>query len=474
MFPHWPLTHWLTLHGLVTSVAVLFYVVSSHVMRHRRHPAAAIGWILFMLLLPYVALPSFMAFGSRKLTRPSHSPGPDLSRLCGTDAWAIGTIEALGQPAPAAYRDLNVHEDGSQACHALFDMIDSATASIDLCTFILGCDKVGQAVVDRLCLKARSGVRVRLLLDGIGSLMERPPNLRKLKAAGGEYVLFVPPWHSPLKGRSNLRNHRKLVIADAALNTAHLWCGGRNLAAAYFEGAHGKTPWRDLSFDLKGPLVSQAHDLFEQDWVFARRQRPVKQQERPPIPPQTPADMQAPGAHDGAQLMASGPDQTDDTVYALLVTAAYRARQRIALSTPYFVPDTALLMALCMAARRGVIVDLLVPARSNHGLSDVARNRALRSLAAAGGRIWLMPGMLHAKLAVIDQTLALVGSANLDSRSLFLNYELMVAFHKGSDVQRFTAWFDQEQTAARPYVAHQPGLVRDIGEGMLLWLGFQL
>jgi cardiolipin synthase len=193
----------------------------------------------------------------------------------------------------------------------------------------------------------------------------------------------------------------------------------------------------------------------------------VSSQTRPALPVE-------PLLADGAQLVASGPDQADDTVHALLVTAAYRARQSIALATPYFVPESALLMALCMAARRGVAVDLLLPAKSNHRLSDLARARALRSLAQAGARIWLTPGMMHAKLAAIDDVLALAGSVNLDGRSLFLNYELMFAFHKAADVRRFAAWFDSERSPARPYVAVQPGLVRDAAEGMLLWLGFQL
>ncbi len=172
--------------------------------------------------------------------------------------------------------------------------------------------------------------------------------------------------------------------------------------------------------------------------------------------------------------MASGPDERDDTIHALLVTAAYRARRRIALATPYFVPDSALSMALCMAAKRGVEVELLLPARSNHRLSDFARNRALRSLEQAGGRIWLAPDMMHGKLALIDDTLALAGSANLDSRSLFLNYELMLAFHGKADVQDFARWFAQECGPARRYVGQPPGLMRDLAEGMLLWLGFQL
>ena len=144
-------------------------------------------------------------------------------------------------------------------------------------------------------------------------------------------------------------------------------------------------------------------------------------------------------------------------MYALLVSAAYRARRRIALVTPYFVPDAALLMALCLAARRGVVVDLLLPARSNHRLSDIARGRALRSLAQAGGRIWLAPQMLHAKLAVIDDELALAGSANFDSRSLFLNYELMVAFHAAPRRARVADWFERERASRHALCAQSPG-----------------
>jgi len=450
-----------TLHGLVTTLAVLWYVIASHVMGQRRSPSAAIAWVLFIFLLPYLALPAFLTFGSRKRARPRPGALPDLSRLQSADAWAIETIVALGQPSPASYHELNVHRDGLAARDALLECIDTAQASIDLCTFILRRDRLGNAVVERLCKKARAGVRVRLLLDGLGSLMERHPDLKALVDAGGQVKLFA----SPLEGRTNLRNHRKLLVADAALAAGHLWCGGRNLAAEYFDGRPGEAPWQDLSVDLRGPLVRQASALFERDWAFANG-RPTGVQSSEPAATPVPIG--------GAQLVASGPDQADDTIFALLVTAAHRARKRIALATPYFVPDPALLMALCLAARRGVSVDLLLPARSNHRLSDMARNRSLRSLAAAGGRIWLATGMLHAKLAVIDDVLALTGSANLDSRSLFLNYELMLAFHDAADVRRFAAWFEQARAPASAYVAAQPGLVRDVAEGMLLWLGFQL
>jgi cardiolipin synthase len=257
-------------------------------------------------------------------------------------------------------------------------------------------------------------------------------------------------------------------VVDAARETRRLWCGGRNLAAEYFEGTPGHPPWHDLSFDLTGPLVQQAVALFERDWAFATTERAPLE-----MPPED-SLLDDGGPARGAQLVASGPDQVDDTVYALLLSAAYQARRRIALVTPYFVPDAALVMALSLAARRGVAVELLMPARSNHRLSDIARGRAVRALAQAGVRIWLAPQMLHAKLAVIDDQLALVGSANLDSRSLFLNYELMMAFHETADVRRFGDWFVREKKSARLYTVRQPGLLRDVAEGMVLWVGFQL
>lgn len=455
----------LTLHGLIAALGLLVYVVTAHLFGQRRHPTAAIAWVLFILLLPYAAVPLFLAFGSRKLARP-HAVG-DPAEPADDVPWVLRTTRALGLPPPAAYERLVIDGDGAAALQSLWRVLDGARQSIDLCTFILGRDTLGRQVIDKLSAKARAGVKVRLLLDGMGSVMAGRPDLQPLRAAGAQISLFVPPLSSPLKGRTNLRDHRKMLIVDAATEHAMLWCGGRNLAAEYFVGEPGKTAWHDLSFSLEGALVSQCAALFERDWAFATTQ----------TQPQRRAAASASAAAvavQRAQLVASGPDQIDDTVYALLLTAAYQARRRIALVTPYFVPDAALLMALCLAARRGVGVDLLLPAKSNHRLSDIARNRALRALADAGGRVWLAPQMLHAKLAVIDDELALAGSANFDSRSLFLNYELMVAFQAPDEVRRFAAWFEHERASATPFVARSPGLARDVAEGMVMWVGFQL
>ena len=176
----------------------------------------------------------------------------------------------------------------------------------------------------------------------------------------------------------------------------------------------------------------------------------------------------------GAQLIPSGPDQSDDTVYSLLISSCFTARTRILAVTPYFVPDPTLLMALTLAARRGVAVDLVLPRRSNHRLADMARRAALRDMAAAGARVWLLPGMIHAKAVVIDGDIALAGSANLDERSLFLNYELMIAFYLPQDVQGFARWIELQRAGASLYRARPPNFLREFAEGLVRWLAFQL
>lgn len=483
MFDGLTIAHGLTLHGLVTVLALLIYIIASHLLHQRRHPSAAIAWVLFILLLPYLALPVFLTFGSRKQVRPRAADARvrTPSDEAVATPWAVRTAQALGQPGPAAYAGLHVHADGRAALAALWQVIDGAHSTLDVCTYILGDDALGDAIVARLAARARAGVRVRVLLDGLGRLIGGRPKLEPLRAAGVAVTLFVPPLHSPLKGRTNLRNHRKLVIADAGHDAERVWSGGRNLAGEYFEGEPGRAAWHDFSFDLGGPLVQHAQHLFEHDWAFARGDKAARRAAAAAFAAgatsqraasDAPSDV--PRRSGAAQLVASGPDQVDDTLHALFVGAAYRATHRLQIATPYFVPDAALLMALCLAARRGVQVELLLPARSNHRLSDLARQRALRALGAAGGCIRVTPHMLHAKLFVADAEVAFAGSANLDGRSLFLNYESMFAFHDAQAIAACSAWFAAEQHQAVPHAPARAGLLTDVAEGLVLWLGFQL
>jgi cardiolipin synthase len=460
--------NWLSLDAALVVLGLTIYVVGSRTLRQRRRPSAAIAWVIGLLLVPYVALPLYLMFGTRKIVDPRQGTGPQPqpAHVAGdpdsSEVHLRRLAAAMSLPGAASYRDLAVHEDGAQALHALHELIDGAARTLDICTFVFARDEIGREIAGRLERRARAGVRVRLLVDGIGAYLSGRPDFRRLRAAGVRTALFVPPFRSSLRGRTNLRNHRKMAIADGE----RLWCGGRNLAREYFEGsapASKAKPWIDLSFDLRGPLAAQALAQFEQDWAFAT-ERPAPETApagKPPPPPR-------------GQLIASGPDQADDTVYTFLVSGFFAARKRILAVTPYFVPNATLLMSLALAARRGVAVDLVMPAKSNHLLADMARHRALREVAAAGARVWFLPRMIHAKAVVIDDDLALAGSANLDERSLFLNYELMVAFYDPVAIERFARWIARQRDASGAYRPRAPGLVRDVAEGLLLWLAFQL
>jgi cardiolipin synthase len=465
------LDHWLAIHGLFAILGLAAYATTSHTLHLRRNPSSAIGWVVSLVLLPYMALPLYLIFGIRKVKSYRSASGKleFADRSSGTGLLPYRTQELaaiMSLPAASPYRQLAIHGDGSHALQALRDMIDAAAQSIDLCTFIFARDNLGDEIAESLKRRAKEGIRVRVLVDGVGAYLRGHINFRSLSAAGAEVALFVPPLRSSLRGRTNLRNHRKMLITDGEW----LWSGGRNLAAEYFEGdatsAHGSPPWIDLSFDLHGPLAQQAQQQFEHDWAFATRgARPGP---IPAINESFPADAAM------GQLIASGPDQMDDTLNTLLVSGFLLSNKRIMAVTPYFVPNPTLLMSLTLAARRGIAVDLLLPTKSNHRMADLARHRALREITTAGGRVWFLPQMIHAKAVVIDDELALAGSANLDERSLFLNYELMVAFYEQSDVKRFAESIDSQLSKAVPYHARPPSLWREIAEGMLLWLAFQL
>lgn len=467
MFHDFTARHWMSLHGLVVALGLVVYVTASHVRKQRRHPAAAVAWVLSLFLMPYLALPLYLLFGSRKVVRGVRHPPSGLAYAGPPDGAAVRTqrlAAAMNLPRVVPYRELAIHEDGQAALEALRAVMLGATRTLDLCTFLLGRDALGDEVVAILSRRAREGVKVRLLIDGVGIYLGGRTDLRALSAAGVQVARFVPPLRSPLPGRTNLRNHRKMVIRDGQ----RAWCGGRNLAAEYFVGdpTAGKEAWTDLSFDFDGDLARQTQSRFNSDWAFATQAPP--------------SDAAAPVLEDidrgamGAQLVPSGPDQSDDTFYSLLISSCFTAQTRILAVTPYFVPDSTLLMSLTLAVRRGVAVDLVVPRRSNHLLADLARPAALRELAAAGARVWLVPGMVHAKAVVIDDDLALAGSANLDERSLFLNYELMIAFYQPADIRRFALWIERQRAPASLFRGVPASLPREFLEGLMRWLVFQL
>lgn len=443
-------------HFLAVTLGLLVYVLTTRGRRERRAPTSAMAWVMSLLLIPYVALPAYLVFGQRKL-RPAAQPR--LPRHAPAGHWATDMLESFGL-APPSRCAIRMHGDGTAAREALLAVIDAAQHRLDLCTFIIGEDALGREVLARLARRAAEGVQVRVLLDGFGALLINRRHLDTLRQAGARVRVFRPIFSLRREGPRNLRNHRKFTIAD----DQWLWSGGRNLAGEYFEGndAHPR-PWLDLSFDIRGDVAAAAARQFEHDWslVSGEAARDVAA-----LAPSRSGQL--------AQLLPSGPDQREDTAQSLLIGACFRAERRILAVTPYFVPGDSLQDALRLAARRGVQVDIAIPDQSNHMLADFVRSRSMRPLARAGVRFHMLPFMAHAKAVIVDDDLAMTGSINLDQRSLLLNHEAAVVFYEAQQIDWLAQWVQGVASAGEAYRTREPGLARDLAEGLLLTLAFQL
>lgn len=444
-----------TVHSLIILISVLTYVLTTRAERERRPPAVAIAWVLGMIALPYLALPMYLMFGRRKLPRRGSRSSNARSSAA---HWADDLIESFGLPS-AAGSQVEFHRDGAESYASLIATMNAATRRLDICTYLLGKDAVGREAVDCMIRCVQRGVRVRFLIDGVGALQVPRSWLRRLKANDVETCVFSPLLARKTQGPRNLRNHRKWIVADGE----RLWAGGRNLAVEYFMGGGGIEAWSDLSFELLGPVAAAACRQFEADWLAAGG----RAAEETAVCPQS-------GHPSLTQFVPSGPDQMEDTVHALLIDGCFRATDRILAVSPYFVPDVSLENAMRLAARRGVRIDLCIPRRSNHVLADFVRNRALRSLFQAGVSVHLLPHMNHAKAVVFDDDIALCGSCNLDSRSLLLNYESMVVFYGASEIAWLADWISALIPIATPFEGRPPSLWRDVAEGLLLTVAYQL
>jgi cardiolipin synthase A/B len=409
---HWFLTHHAV--SIFSNLLMLILVVS---LVHQRRPVGnAIAWLLAVVLIPYLGIPLYLVFGGRKLKQRVKRK----RRLDGDVKSA--SIEGRAQSTLHSVRWL---DDGVLAYRAFLDEIRGAQRSIRLVTFVIVDDETGCSLIEALIERARAGLEVRLLIDDLLRIHAPRAKLRELLAAGARVERFMPLWHLPFLGHNNLRNHRKIALFDGQRAIV----GGMNLGHEYMGPTPDPARWRDLSLLVAGEAVVELDSVFRADWEFACAEV------------LTAAAALSPGAIP-VQVVPSGPDSASDPIYDADLTAIFRAERRIWIATPYFVPDEALLRALMIAVRRGVEVSVLTPAHSNHLLSDLASASCLRDLSAAGVTIHQFGRMLHAKTLLVDDSLCVVGSANFDMRSLFLNYEIALFFPGAAEVERLSRWFE--------------------------------
>lgn len=425
-------------HLLSVLGVVMALVLFRRVRLERRTPGATMAWVLGMVFLPYLAIPLYLLMGGRKvrklmgrklglkLMQRESAPDPE---LMGGIARAM--VQLPGAPPAMDGNRVEMLPDGIDDYNRLMKLIAGAKETIHITTFILSKDAVGRAVVEALARKAREGVKVRLLLDALGSFSTRGSFVDVLREAGGKVGVFMPMLPFQRRWSANLRNHRKIFIFDERVAII----GGRNIGAEYIGPGEDGNRWMDFAMVVEGYAVFALSEVFAADWNFATEE-PVESVMTLKTPEEIPARGEA-----IVQTVASGPDAETDTFYEALVSAIFQAKTRVWIVTPYFVPDETLLRILIIQAHLGRDVRLVVPKKSNKSLVDLASRYALRELTAAGGKVlFYQPRMMHAKLLLIDDETAAVGSANMDMRSLYLNYEIAMFLYSPGEVKQIESY----------------------------------
>jgi cardiolipin synthase len=423
-------------HALTVATGLASVLMAFRLLESRRTSQSTLAWLLALVFIPFVAIPLYLTLGQRKFPKHAKGPSRDRPRSAAPDALTpkvsfASVLRSSGVAPPRSGHAFELLTTGEAAYARLLQLIRGAERSIDLTMFILGNDATGRAFVDALAERAKRGVAVRVVLDAVGSARARGHATRVLHAAGAQVRAFMPLRHSPVRGRTNLRSHRKLCIIDGK----HVFTGGMNLASEYMGPPPAPTDpprWRDVAAITTGPAAADAEALFESDWTFCGGPR------REPSAPLAAASGEA-----VVQIVPSGPDMPTDTIYDLFLTGIFAAQERVAIVTPYYVPDELLQRALILAARRGVRTELVLPARSNHSIADMARRKLLRDLHDAGVVAhYYTLGMIHAKAMLIDDAFAYVGSPNFDMRSLFLNYENALCVYSPDAIAQIRGFVD--------------------------------
>jgi len=422
-----------TILSIINYAAVAVAIVS--VLRHPREPRAMLAWILGLLLLPVLGLILFLLIGRARVQRTRRRRRRSrrkLARSLSARTSSIREVQAepervridrdlgnlvnlatrLSRHPPTTGNEVTIYQDAEQTFLALQLAIEAAREHVHMEYFIFQPDETGQAVRDLLIKKCRQGVRCRLLLDYVGCLWWPRGFEQSLVDGGVELAFFLPavPWR--VGRRMNFRNHRKILVVDGHVG----FTGSQNIGDEYLGRRRSGVPWRDTHMRLIGPAVHQLQGIFIEDWHFVTGTDLVDDAYFPTLEPR---------GEQVVQVIPSGPDEQARVMHHLLFAAIAAAQRSVCIATPYFVPDTAMLLALQSAAYRGVRVQLLIPSQSNHRMALWAGRSFYPELSEAGVEVYEYPdAMLHSKVVVVDELWAMVGSANMDERSFRLNFEV--------------------------------------------------
>jgi cardiolipin synthase len=411
---------------LIVSLALLAILSAGHALINKRDPRSALGWILTCITVPLLGPLFYWGMGVNRI----YSRAKRWQREAGESSSALPPgAPSVPAPLPAELyylkelRSLSDRvvstelwpgnsivplENGEGAYPAMLAAIEAGVSSIHLCTYIFDGDDTGERFAGALARAADRGVEVRVIVDSLGEKYSRPTARVLLKGSAVQFRSFLPLRPG---GYLNLRNHRKILVVDGVLG----FTGGMNIGSRHL--VSGSPPVvKDLHFQVRGPVVADLQRTFLEDWRFAKGERLTGERFFPQLQPAGTALVRA---------VSDGPDKEFRKLHWIILGALSCARKQVTVVTPYFIPDRPLIAALITAALRGVSITMVLPDLNNLPFVQWASRSYLWELLQQGVQIYAQPApFVHTKFIVVDGSWSLIGSANLDPRSLRLNFEL--------------------------------------------------
>jgi cardiolipin synthase len=437
---------------ILSALAIWAVIFSVYVVSERRSPASTISWVLTLGFLPILGFAVYYFLGPRRFDRkkrrraqaqqavkealvvpPEDGSDPEQDDVEFLVAMNTG---ALGVSAHRRAADLELLFSGNETYGRMIEDIGKATHHINMEYYIWEPDSIGTRLRDALTASAARGVAVRLHLDGVGSAKANKRFWRPLTAVGGIVTHFN---RLAMRRRTgNFRTHRKIVVIDGRIG----YSGGMNITDVHSEEFSGENAWRDTHLRLEGPAIRGLQMVFNEGWYDSTGEILEGAE-------YFPADSSDRDYARSVQIVSSGPDESHNAIHKLIASSLFASVRRVYITTPYFVPDPTICDALNAAALRGADVRILVPHENDLKVIGAASRSYYPGLLDVGVRIFEYgPGMVHAKTLVVDDMLALVGTANVDNRSFRLNFEVAVACYDGEVCDELVEAFEKDLQSA--------------------------
>lgn len=426
-------------------------------IRGARTPQGSVGWVVFLIAMPILAVPSYLVFGHHRLKGVAVARRDSASIIAAIEDFAatrrpedvnaaeFGPFEAAAQLPVLRGNAAELLIDGRAAFDAMFAAIDGAEAYVLVQFYIIRDDGLGRALRDRLLAALERGVDVYVCYDRIGSFSLKDQFRQALLKAGARVADPAGSHGLTARFRINYRNHRKTLIVDGKLG----FTGGLNAGDEYLGLDPHFGPWRDTHVALRGPMVAQLQLVFMEDWHFETGDLIFDDLNW--LPGMQSEDMTG-------LIVGTGPADALESGAMLYFAAIERARRRVWIATPYFVPDVDTLAALKHAALRGVEVRILVPDMADHRIPWLAAHAFFDEIRAVGVEVWrYTEGFMHQKVILVDDDFAAVGTTNLDNRSFRLNFEAMAVLFDRGFAARVEDMLTEDLSRARQ-------MTRDLGE----------